>query len=50
MIADECFAWLDAPVKRVASLDLPVPFAAALEEGYLPQERFKSALMEVLKF
>ena len=36
-IADECFAWLDAPVKRVASLDVFVGYAPRLEDATLPQ-------------
>jgi 2-oxoisovalerate dehydrogenase E1 component len=36
-IADECFAWLDAPVKRVASLDAFVGYAPQLEDATLPQ-------------
>jgi len=44
-IADECFAWLDAPVKRVASADTFVGYAPRLEDAILPQvEDFKQAL------
>ncbi|HEV2181780.1 MAG TPA: dehydrogenase E1 component subunit alpha/beta, partial [Gemmatimonadaceae bacterium] len=32
-IADECFAWLDAPVKRVASMDTFVGYAPSLEDA-----------------
>jgi len=38
VIADECFQWLDAPIKRVAAKDAPIPFAPALENAVLPQE------------
>lgn len=50
MIADHCFEALDAPVKRVASLETPIPFAAQLEEQYLPKQRFKVALRELLDY
>jgi 2-oxoisovalerate dehydrogenase E1 component len=36
-LADECFAWLDAPVKRVASTDTFVAYAPDLEDFILPQ-------------
>jgi len=35
-IAEHCFDYLDAPVMRVASLDIPTPFAPELEEAFLP--------------
>jgi len=50
-IADECFAWLDAPVKRVASADTFVGYAPRLEDAILPQvETFKQAYEEIMKF
>ena len=36
-IADECFAWLDAPVRRLASTDTFVGYAPSLEDAILPQ-------------
>ncbi|MBW7933343.1 MAG: dehydrogenase [Gemmatimonadaceae bacterium] len=36
-IADDCFAWLDAPVKRIASQDVWVGYAPQLEDAILPQ-------------
>jgi 2-oxoisovalerate dehydrogenase E1 component len=36
-IADECFPWLDAPVRRVASTDSFVAYAPDLEDFILPQ-------------
>jgi 2-oxoisovalerate dehydrogenase E1 component len=50
-IADECFAWLDAPVKRVASTDTFVGYAPQLEDAILPQvETFRKAYEEIVKF
>lgn len=49
-INEHCFRYLDAPVKRVASLDTPVPFAPVLEQNFLPPGRLRSALEELLKF
>ncbi len=50
MITENCFTYLDAPVKRVASLETPVPFAANLEKDFLPVDRFIVALREILAF
>ncbi len=36
-LADDCFAWLDAPVRRVASADVWVGYAPSLEDATLPQ-------------
>jgi pyruvate dehydrogenase E1 component beta subunit len=33
----ECFDWLDAPVKRVSGKDVPLPYAANLEQLAVPQ-------------
>jgi 2-oxoisovalerate dehydrogenase E1 component len=50
-IADECFPWLDAPVKRVASLDTYVGYAPRIEDATLPQiEDFKRAIAEIVRF
>jgi 2-oxoisovalerate dehydrogenase E1 component len=50
-IADECFAWLDAPVKRVASADTFVGYAPSLEDAILPQVNdFKTAYEAIAKF
>ena len=37
LMMDLAFDWLDAPVKRVAGLDVPMPYAANLEQLALPQ-------------
>src|SRR5579883_3464774 len=45
---DHAFDWLDAPVKRVAGLDIPLPYAANLEKMALPQaENIVKAAREV---
>ncbi len=50
MIMEDCFEYLDGPVKRVASLDSLIPFTKALEDQYLPKERFEIALLKLLKY
>ena len=37
VMMEECFDWLDAPVKRVAGKDVPLPYAANLERLAVPQ-------------
>lgn len=49
-IMENCFEYLDAPVKRVASLDSPIPFTKALEDQYLPKDRFAKELTALLKY
>ncbi len=36
-INEQCFEWLDAPVRRVCGHDVPLPFAPTLEDFVLPQ-------------
>jgi 2-oxoisovalerate dehydrogenase E1 component len=50
LLMENCFHYLDAPVKRVASLDSPIPFTKALEDQYLPKGRFEEALKELLQY
>src|SRR5690606_3194305 len=50
LIMENCFEYLDAPVKRVASLETPIPFAANLESVYLPKEKFKKILFDLLSY
>jgi len=46
--ADECLYALEAPVKRVASLDVPIPYAPVLEQAVVPTvERIKSTVLQV---
>jgi 2-oxoisovalerate dehydrogenase E1 component len=47
-IADECFSWLDAPVKRVASTDTFVGYAPDLEDFILPQVEDLAQAMRLL--
>lgn len=49
-IGEHCFAWLDAPVVRVGSIDTPVPFSKLLEDGFLPKSRLRDKIAELLAF
>jgi 2-oxoisovalerate dehydrogenase E1 component len=50
LITENCFEHLDAPVKRVASLDTPVPFTSSLENQFLPIDRFAIAINELINY
>ena len=51
LIADRCFMDLDAPVKRVAALDIPIGFSPILEQATLPSEAdIERATRELLAF
>ena len=50
IISDSCFEYLDAPVKRSASIDTPVPFARELEDKFLAKSSFESQLKELLAY
>jgi len=50
MIMENCFEDLDAPVKRVASLETPIPFIDQLEGQYLAKSRFEEALKQLLNY
>jgi 2-oxoisovalerate dehydrogenase E1 component len=50
LISENCFEFLDAPVRRVGSLEIPIPFAKDLENNFLPQKRFLQALKDILAF
>lgn len=49
-ISEFCFTFLDAPVMREGSLDTPVPFAASLEQHFLPKGRLQEKIKALLEF
>jgi pyruvate dehydrogenase E1 component beta subunit len=47
IIGSEAFTYLDAPIKRVAAANTPVPFAPQLEDYLVPDEqRIEAAIIE----
>ena len=50
LINEHCFESLDAPVRRVASIETPIPFQGELEKQYLPKDRFATELKNLLKY
>lgn len=50
LVADECFGYLDAPIKRVTTPTVPIPFSPVLEKEILPNaEKIVKAVKEVVK-
>ncbi|MEO8399439.1 MAG: dehydrogenase E1 component subunit alpha/beta [Ignavibacteriaceae bacterium] len=49
-VSENCFEYLDAPIFRCASLDTPVPFNSILEKNFLPKERFREKLMQLIDY
>ena len=49
-IAENCFAMLDAPVVRCASLDTPVPFNIDLEKNFLAASRLHESIKKLIDY
>jgi 2-oxoisovalerate dehydrogenase E1 component len=49
-IAEKCFPYLDAPPVRCGALDTPVPMSAALENNFLPKNRFIQQLQQLAAY
>jgi 2-oxoisovalerate dehydrogenase E1 component len=50
LVSEHCFESLDAPIKRVASLETPIPFAKFLEDQYLSKNKFEAALIDLIAY
>jgi len=50
LITENCFNYLDAPVKRVGSLETPIPFAKNLEDMFLPKNRLHDEIIKLLNY
>jgi pyruvate/2-oxoglutarate/acetoin dehydrogenase E1 component len=51
LIADRAFEYLDGPVRRVATPDVPIPFSPPLEEAVIPtSNRIREACRELLDY
>ncbi len=48
-VADDCLGYLEGPIKRIATADVPAPAAPALEQAILPtQARIAAAVRELV--
>jgi len=50
MVVENYFEFLDAPIKRCASIETPIPFSKELENKYLSKNKFEKDLLELLKY
>jgi 2-oxoisovalerate dehydrogenase E1 component len=50
VVADEMFQYLDGPVRRVASLDTPVPFNKTLEDQFLGSRKLEEEIASLLGY
>lgn len=51
LISEHAFESLDAPIKRIAALDTPTPYAPAMEEYFMPNaDKIANAVREVVRF
>jgi 2-oxoisovalerate dehydrogenase E1 component len=50
LITENCFNYLDAPVKRVGSIETPIPFAKNLEDMFLPKNRLYESIVALLNY
>jgi len=49
-LMENTFEFLDAPIKRVGSLNTPIPFANSLEQQYLAKANFEHSLKTLLEY
>ncbi len=49
-IAEHCFEYLDAPIKRIGSIDTPIPFSSVLEDNFLGKKRLYHCIQELERY
>jgi 2-oxoisovalerate dehydrogenase E1 component len=50
MVMENCFEHLDGPVRRVGSLESPIPFVKALEDQFMAKGKFEKELLDLLAY
>lgn len=50
LISEHCFEYLDAPIRRLGSLDTPIPFAKKLEDQFMAKQKLERFLSELLNY
>lgn len=49
-VQEACFFDLDAPIKRIGSLDTPIPFAEVLEQNFMANKNLKEEIEIMSKY
>lgn len=49
-VSEHLFEYLDAPVKRVCSLDTPIPFAESLESNFLAKNQLNNSIIMLMNY
>ena len=49
-VAEHCFDKLDAPIKRCASMDTPIPFNIELEKNYMAYSKLGRSIEELMEY
>jgi len=50
LISENCFEYLDASVRRLGSLDTPIPFAKKLEDQFMAKAKLEKVLIELMNY
>jgi 2-oxoisovalerate dehydrogenase E1 component len=50
LINENCFEYLDAPVKRVGSIETPIPFNKELENQYLAKNNIEKSILDLINY
>ena len=50
LINENCFEYLDAPVKRIASIETPIPFDKELENQYLGKNKIEKSILDLINY
>jgi 2-oxoisovalerate dehydrogenase E1 component len=50
LITENCFNYLDAPVKRLGSIETPIPFSKNLEDMFLTKNRLYESIVALLNY
>jgi len=51
LVSEKAYDYLDAPIKRIGALDIPVPFSKVLEDAYFPsKEKIEKEIRKLVSF